>query len=144
MATRTATYDAGRVVITFGPHVLTGYADGTFVKASRDEDTFKKRVGADGFGTRIRMRNKGGSVELTLEQTSPSNDFLAATLLSDELLGTGVMPLVVKDLGGTTVAAAGEAWIRKPADIEGAKEAGTRTWILDTCDLAIFPGGNAL
>lgn len=144
MAPRTATYDAGLVVITFGPHVVTGYNDGSFVKASRDEDTFTKRVGADGFGTRVRMRNKGGSVELTLEQTSPSNDFLAATLAADELLGTGVMPLVVKDLNGTTVVAAAEAWIRKSADVEEGKDATSRTWILDTCVLDLFAGGNAL
>jgi hypothetical protein len=139
----TATYDAGRVVITFGPHVLTGYADGTFVKASRDNDTFTKRTGADGFGTRTRMRSRAGSIELTLEQTSPSNDYLAGVAISDELLGNGVMPAVVKDLNGTTLSSAAEAWIRKPSDIEGAKEAGTRTWILDTCDLFILPGGNS-
>lgn len=143
MPNQTATYDAGQVIITWGPHVVTGYADGSFVKASRDDDTFKKRTGADGFGTRIRMRSKAGQIELTLEQTSPSNDFFAATAVADELLGTGVMPAVVKDLNGTTVAAAAEAWIRKPADIEGAKESGTRTWILDTCRLEMFPGGNA-
>lgn len=139
----TATYDAGRVVITFGPHVVTGYADGTFVKASRDNDTFTKRTGADGHGTRTRLRSKAGSIELTLEQTSPSNDYLAGVAVSDELLGNGVMPVVVKDLNGKSLATAAEAWIRKPADLEDAKEAGTRSWILDTCELVLVPGSNS-
>ena len=141
---QTKTYDPGRVVVTFGPHIVTGYAEGAFVRATRDEDSFTKRVGADGRGTRVRNRNRGGSVEIVLHQSSPSNDFFAAKVVEDELLGVAVFPLVVKDLNGTTLVAAAEAWIKKPADVEEGKDLSDRTWILDTTALETFAGGNTV
>lgn len=142
MAFSTKTYDPGLVVIQFGPYLITGTADGTFVKASRNEDTFKTYVGADGTPARSRSRNKSGSVELTLAQTSPSNDALGAAHLADELLGAGVYPLMIKDLNGTTLVAAAEAWVTKPADVEEGKEVGNRAWKLETGSLNIWSGGN--
>ncbi len=141
MAASTKTYDPGVVVITFGPHVITGYADGSFVKASRNEDTFKTYVGADGSPSRARSRNRSGTIEVTLAQTSPSNDALASAAAADELLGTGIYPCMVKDLNGTTLVASAEAWVRKPADVEMGKEVGPRVWTLDTGAMQIFAGG---
>ncbi len=141
MASTTKTYDPGVVVITFGPWVITGYADGTFVKASRNEDTFKVYVGADGSPSRSRSRNKSGTIEVTLAQTSPSNDALASAAAADELLGTGIYPAMVKDLNGTTLVSAAEAWVRKPADVEEGKEVAGRPWTIETGAMQIFAGG---
>jgi Protein of unknown function (DUF3277) len=138
----TKTLDPGQIVIAWGPHIVSGYADGSFVKASRDADAFSKSVGADGSAVRIRSRNKAGSVEITVQQTSATNDFFAAKALEDELLGTAVMPLIVKDLAGRTVVVAAESWIRKSPDVEESKDMTDRTWILDTGDLELFAGGN--
>lgn len=141
MPNTTKTYDPGRVVVQYGPFLITGFADGTFVKASRNEDTFKLYVGADGTPARARSRNKSGSVELTLSQTSPSNDALSSAHLADELLGAGVYPLMIKDLNGTTLVAAAEAWVSKPSDVEDGKEVSPRTWKLESGALAIWSGG---
>lgn len=140
----TKTYDPGLIIMTFGPYILTGVVDGTFVKASRNEDTFKVYVGADGSPSRSRSRNKSGSIEFTLAQTSPSNDALAAAAAADELLGTGVYPCMVKDLNGTTLVAAAESWVRKPADVEEGKEVGPRIWTIDTGVLNLFAGGSVV
>src|SRR6266702_8686783 len=131
----TKTYDPNQIKANFGPHLLTGFAKGTFIKVTRDEDTFKKYVGADGVVTRIRSRNKSGSIEFTLSQASPSNDFLSAIALQDELLGTGIMPAAVKDMNGTTLAAGGEAWVVKPAETEYGDDATTRPWKIDVAQL---------
>lgn len=140
----TKTYDPGLIVVQYGPYLLTGFADGTFVKASRNEDTFKVYVGADGTPARSRSRNKSGTMELTLAQTSPSNDALSAAHAADELLGAGVYPFMIKDLNGTTLVAAAEAWVTKPADVEEGKEVTGRAWKLETGALTIWPGGNLI
>lgn len=136
------TYDPSQVVLTFGPHIITGYADGTFVKAERDEDTFKKYVGSDGSVTRVRNRSRSGFIEFSLAQASPSNDFLSAVHVQDELGGTGIMPATVKDLNGTSIAIASEAWVVRPTALEYGRDAGARSWRLDVADLRIFVGGH--
>jgi hypothetical protein len=126
-------YDPAQVVVTWGPYLLSGFMDGTFINVQRDEDAFFKKIGADGEVSRTRNRNRGGSATFTLKHTSSSNDALSAEAVNDELLGTGIYPLLVKDLFGTTLRHAPHAWVKKVADAEFAKEESGREWILD-CD----------
>lgn len=140
MSNQTKTYDPSQIILQIGPHIATGYADGTFVKAGRDVETFTKSVGADGEPVRVRSRNKGGSFEFTLQQSSPSNDYLSELAIQDEISGNGIVPVTVKDMNGTTLVFAGEAWVQKPADAEFGKDLANRTWKLDTGRLSIFNG----
>lgn len=135
------TYDAGKVVITWGPHIVTGTAEGSFVKAARNKPSFALKTGSDGAAVRSKSRDKSGTVEVTLMQTSPSNDYFAAVAAADELFDTGIMPLVIKDLNGTTLITAAEAWLQKPADTDFATAAGDRAWSFDVGRLLMFPGG---
>ena len=48
MAEALKTYDPTLVTISFGAVPLVGFADGTFVTATRNEDSFTHKVGADG------------------------------------------------------------------------------------------------
>lgn len=125
------TYDPAQIVVTLGPYLISGFAEGTFVKVSRDEDAFLKKVGVDGESARARNKNRAGSVELTLLQSSASNDTLSSIALADELAGQGVYPLMIKDLQGTTLVMAPNAWVKKVADVEEAKEITDRAWVLD-------------
>lgn len=138
----TKTYDPAKILATLGPAIIVGYADGTFVKASRESDTFTDYCGADGEVTRARMRDKRGTVELTLSQSSPSNDLLSALAMQDELLGSGIVPFLLKDVFGTTLCSGGEAWVKKPAEVEFGKEVGPRTWIIRVARLTTFAGGS--
>ena len=128
-----ATYDPLRVVVTFGGITITGFGPDTFVKVSRDEDAFTKQVGAGGDVTRTRNQNRSGSVEITLQATSPSNDELTAIAKADEVGGIGIAPFQVKDLNSTTLCGAQNAWVKKMPDMERAKETGVAVWVLD-CD----------
>lgn len=129
----TKLYDPSQVVVTWGVYLLSGFAEGTFIKATRDEDAFFKKVGADGEVGRARNKNKAGSVAFTLLQTSASNDSLSTEAAADEILGTGSHSLMIKDLLGTTLLIAPNAWVKKRADAELAKEISDREWVLD-CD----------
>jgi hypothetical protein len=134
-------YDPGLVVMVFHNITVQGYAADTFINAERMEDGFEMVVGANGDVTRVRNRNRTGSVTATLLQASPTNDLLSAVADEDELFGTGVGPLLVKDLNGTSLAQATEAWIRKVPAMPFAASAESREWIFDCAQLRLLVGG---
>lgn len=137
-----ATYAAQLVQVVFQGNTITGYGDGDFCKISRDEDAFHKVVGADGIASRSRNGNLGGSVEITIQSTSPSNGVLSTIAELDEVVGTSVGSCFVKDVGGTTLWSAQNAWIKKRPEVTFAKEQNTRVWVID-CDALIgHVGGN--
>jgi hypothetical protein len=138
------TYDPSQVTVTFLGANIHGFIDGSFVKAERDEDAFFKQVGADGEWARAKNKNKGGKVTFILQQTSVSNDTMATAAKLDELGNGGHGALIIKDLNGTTLLNSKEAWVQKMAPLDLAKELGQREWVLDTGELDIFVGGNAL
>lgn len=136
------TYDPGLYVLTLFGGIVAGYADGTFIELARDTDGFTKTIGADGEVSRTRSRNKGGSLKLTLKQTSSSNDVLSAKQALDESGGVGYGAMLLKDLGGSTVASCEQAWIKKLPTVGLGKEEGTREWEIDLGELNLFAGGN--
>jgi hypothetical protein len=137
-------YDPASVIVAFGPNIMTGYGEDTFVRVERDEDTFTKKTGVDGEVTRTRNMNRAGSVTLTLMQSSASNAVLAVLALADEIApnGASILPMTVKDNAGNSLHFAESAWIRKPPASEYAKEAGTREWVFDTGKMKDYVGGN--
>lgn len=135
------TYSPEDVSMAIGGAVISGYSEGTFIVVEREEDAFTKIVGADGIVTRSKNANKSGTVTLTLKGSSPSNDILSALATKDEIDGSGVAAVIVKDNSGTTVCA-GKGWIRKKAAAEFAKEVSDREWTVDIGSLELFIGGN--
>jgi hypothetical protein len=136
------TYDPNKVAVVFNGHQCHGFVKGTFVKVSRHEDAFKLQVGADGEDARVRNRDRSGQVEVTLQQTSISNDVLSGMAVLDETASGGYGSLMIKDIQGTTLCTAARAWIKKMADEDLGAELGQRTWIIETGNLAMFVGGN--
>ena len=134
-------WDPGQLAINFKGVDIQGFAEGTMVQVARDEDTFTKVTGAQGDTTRTRSRNKGGKVTITLLQASPTNGKLSTFQKNDERLGTGVGPLLVKDLNGLTLYSARNAWLTKPADAEFAKDPTQRVWVFDCAELQMFTDG---
>lgn len=135
-------YDPGRIVASFGPNILSGYADGSFITATRNSDTFTSSVGADGSVVRVRSRDKSGQIKIVLQAESPLNDILSALAQADEILGTGVLPFGIKDILGTTLITASQAWIMKIPEIDYSKDAGTREWIFECSELEVFVGSS--
>lgn len=131
------TFDPKQVSVIVGVRPVSGFADGTFVTATRDEDAFSKKVGADGEVARTKSNNRTGSVVVTIMQTSKDNDFFSGL----EAAGT-VVPIFIRDASGRTLVAAEEAWVKKVADVEFGKESGDRAWTFDCGDIQSFVGGN--
>jgi hypothetical protein len=139
----TLTYSASQVIIIVNGVPMTGYADGDFCKVEYTADPFKMYIGADGSTARSRNADHSGSIEITLMQTSPSNDILSAQAEADWLLGIGVGSAMVKDLKGSAIWSAMECWVRKPSPTAYGKEITTRTWVLDVPYLVGHIGGDA-
>jgi hypothetical protein len=139
-------YNSSKVIVIFDGFQLTGFADGTFVGIVMQNDGITTQVGADGEIARAVNTDRRCTVTVTLQQTSPANDFLS-TMFSIDVLTCGgrVGPILVQDLCGTTLFAASEAWIVKPADAEFGKEILTRAWAIHTGAPATYNiGGSVL
>lgn len=137
------TYDPKNVSVIIGGKIMSGFADGTFVTVERNEQAFNLKVGVDGEGTRAKSNNKSGKITIVLMQSSPSNDDLSAIAAADELTGAGIVPSLVKDNSGTSLATALTSWVQKYSNNEYGKEVTTRTWIMETDELQTFVGGNS-
>jgi hypothetical protein len=129
-------YSFKKVVLTLGPFRVRGFMAGSSIAVDQDEDKYTKDTGADGEVARVESANEGGSITVTLQQTSPSNDELQAILD-----GGTVYPLQLKDLNGTTLHSAREAWPTKVAPNDWAKEFNGRVWKLDCAKLKQYVGG---
>lgn len=136
------TFDPKQGVLTIGGVPIGGFADGTYISIERSSNTFEKVSGADGEVSRAKSNDYSGSLALTLAQTSPSNDVLSGFAIADELTSDGVVPVLYKDIGGTTIIFSAKGWVRKPAIVELGKVINNREWNLDLADLDIFVGGN--
>ncbi len=135
-------YDPKEIIMTWGVDIVTGFAEGTFVTIARNGDLFEKSRGADGTVDRVNKNAQDFSVTITIKQTSISNDVFSAQMEADLLLNTGMLPLTVKDLNGTTLFFAAQAWVAKDPDDAYSDSLENREWRLDTGPAAKFTGGS--
>jgi len=139
------TYDPKNVQIIMGGAPITGFADGTFINVSFDEDQYTKTVGADGEVSRAKTNNHTSTITLTLKQTSGSNDVLSAFYNADKLNDAGAVPLMIKEIGsGRTLAFTQAAWVQKLPDVGYSKDVEDRAWTIATAQMDMFVGGNSL
>lgn len=136
------TYDPKQFNLLVNAIPIGGFADGTFISFERSNDTFTKVSGTDGVVSRAKSCDTSGEITITLAQTSPSNDVLSGIAAVDELTGDGVVPVLIEDKSGRTVALSAYAWVKKPAPADFGKEISNREWVLDCADLDVFIGGN--
>ena len=68
-------YDARKVVTTVGGVFITGYGDSTMVKASKDNDSAEVSTDAQGNPIIAKNGDSLGTIEITLNGTSPSINY---------------------------------------------------------------------
>ena len=126
------TYNPKEVTIALGPHMVTGFADDSFVSIEPSGDGVTKTVGCDGEIVRSISPDDTYVVKLTVLQTSDANTYLQNRLAEDRKTGSGMFPILIKDLKGGMVFSADAAWPVKSADRGYGKEAEDREWELHT------------
>lgn len=134
-------YDPARMALSWNNIRIYGYAPDTMITVERDEDSFKKEVGAQGDTVRVATRNKGGKITFRLQAQSPVNDLLAAALIADEATGEGAGMAYLHDFNSNKpVAEAADSWLMKPATAEFSQDGGVREWVIDCADLLMYTG----
>ena len=119
------TYDPKKVTVVFGPVIVTGFSEGTFITVATRGDGNDAIVGCDQEIVRsISPDSILKQITLTLLQTSSSNDQLSLLHDVDNANGNGLVPMVIKDLSGRSVFSASQAWIVKKPDWKRGKTAG--------------------
>lgn len=132
-----ATYDPTQVIVTIGGSIISGFADGSFISVERSSETFSKVVGAYGEVVRVKSADRSGSLTLTLMQTSNANQVLNALANQDELSGSGVVSVHIKDLNTNGQIFAGEAWIKTKPKAEFGKDLSNREWVFELARVTI-------
>lgn len=126
------TYNPKEVTVALGSHIVSGFADDSFVSIDPNGDGVTKKVGCDGEIVRSISPDDTYIVKLSLLQTSDTNSFLQERLAKDRKDGSGMFPIIVKDLKGGLVFSCDAAWPKGPASRGYGKEAGNREWELHT------------
>lgn len=131
------TYDGKQVLVSVGDRQISGYADGDFVEITPRSPTNEDYVGTDGEVTIAATNDPRFDVNVTLAQSSASNDVLSEL----HALG-GQHRIVVRDLLGTTVFE-GKGWFRQLPGQTFGRSVGSRQWQLSAEAKAVTIGGNS-
>ena len=139
--TKVRTYDPKKHVITFLGNIITGFSDGDFIEITGD-DGFEMRKGAAGDEDRINKNETGKNMNVTLMQTSISNDILSSIYESDAINNDGKGPLQMVDLNGTAVLYSAQGYLKKNADTTKGDSLGNTVWNFRAPHATYNPGSN--
>ena len=114
-----------------------GYAAGDFCKITPLADSFGSEVGTDGTVVRYKILDDRAEVEITLMQGAPANQLLSALYNLDRNSenGAGVGAMLIRNIGGTTLYAAGHSWIKRRPDLLFSDKPGPRAWMFECAKL---------
>lgn len=137
------TYDPKDIIAIYGavPLPISGFAPRTFVTLERSNPYFVDKVGCDGEITRRKTRDSRGYVSFTLLMTSAWNLSFATIQQTNEYLGIGAFPLLVK-WKLTDIYFSPEAWIETPPKIIFSNNIESREWRIRCKNLIMYPGGS--
>lgn len=136
------TYDPKKVIVNVSGVPMSGFADGTFVMCERTSDSWSDVAGTDGAISRAKSNDKRGTIMLTFQQTSPSNDVLSGIAALDAEKNAGIVPILISDLSGRTLVESSFSYVRRPPNVEFGKEITNREWTFACADLKMYHGGN--
>jgi hypothetical protein len=139
---KTSTIDPDENSLIFDGHLVAGYAKGTQVTISYSEDAFTEVVGNDGEVSRTKSNVRSATVEVTVLQSSFTNDAFSDRHNEDLLNGNKVVQLSFKDNRGTTTLDGSGAYIKKFADVTISDTTESRVWTIFVSYLEGKVGGN--
>lgn len=126
-------------------HVVTGFAEGTFITLSPFTERFVPVYGAKGETYRAHNPVRAFDLTVTLSQTSHSNDVLSALLKNDRRTLDGTFTITLKDSSGTTIFTDEFAYIGQEPEqaFSGGGTIESREWTLHLPDPVDYNiGGN--
>lgn len=148
------TYSPIDVIVSFGGKEISGFPDGEFINIKREGKPFTYTRAMDGALSVAVSRNSTYTVELTLAQSSPSNDYL--NLIKDVLMKSlgkkrqtssltrilSKLPLLIKDRNGTTTFFAKDVFFDEEPEVKFSNGMEVRHWTLRCYNVTTIIGGN--
>jgi len=134
MSQKIRTYNPKEVTVSCGSHIVTGYADDSFITIEPNGDGITKKVGCDGEIARAVSPDNTYKVKIVLLQTSDSSAYFSKMADLDRDTGEGMFPILIKDLKGGQVFSTEAAWVVKKSPMNRGKDTNNREWELDTGD----------
>ena len=126
------TYDPKKVIVIFGARRLKGMSEDSIVSIEPQGDGLQTYVGADGDVARSLDPDATYEVTVSLNTTSGSNDYLSNMYNYDRETGNGIAPLLIKDLAGTTLFSAPEAWVANMPEASRGLTVDKQEWVFHT------------
>lgn len=135
------TYNPKEVTISLGSHIVTGYAEDTFVAIEPNGDGVTKKVGCDGEIARSISPDDTYVVKIAVLQTSDTNLYLQERYDEDIETGEGMFEILIKDLKGGLVFSSDAAWPVRPASRGFGRQSANREWEIHTGSATIEETG---
>lgn len=125
---RMTTYNPRKVTCALGNHIMSGFADDSFITVEHAGDGTSYVEGADGEVARTIDPSRVYTVKISLLQNSRSNSYLQKMYDRDSNDGNGFFPVIINDLIGGQKFTSSVAWVKKPASWNRGKAQGNREW----------------
>ncbi len=135
------TFDPNQLAVTIGTHIATGFAAGTMLTVTLDEQRYNTEVDAHGTSSRYKLNNNNATITLTLTQASPTNDVLSIFFNADRQADTGVFPITIKDNRGTSLISSLGCYVESTPSVSFGDTGNNREWVLKATDVGFFVGG---
>lgn len=131
------TYSPENVTVNWGGKFnFTGFADGTFITMTRSTPRTDVVVGAKGDNAITKSANYSGTVEVTLLQNSPTNEYLTYIMNVEDTSGELTRaPIEVIDPSGAVLSIAQRCHIQEPAPTTLGDGQNAKTWVFYTENL---------
>lgn len=123
--------------------MVSGVVAGTFVNITKDVTPFEVQAAMDGSIARLYKHDEGFKVELTLAQSSASNNILSGLYNIDTATRLGKFPVFITDTKGSSKFFAMTAWIERIPAVAFGNDLQPRTWTIQCTEATITVGGNA-
>lgn len=125
---KVTTYSPKKITCSLGSHIVSGFADDSFVTIEAAGDGTSYVVGADGEVARSIDPSSVYTMKLSLLQGSATNEFLSTMYEKDKKDGDGTFSVNINDIVGNEKFVGAVAWVTKPASWTRGKTQNNREW----------------
>lgn len=132
MNSEIVTYDPKKLIVVYGSKEVTGFAEDDMVTIKPLGDGTQIYSGADGSVGRSIDPNQTYEVTISLSTASKTNDYFSNVYNLDRSTGRGILPLTIKDLSGTTMFQANQAWITNFPEHKRTRKIESQEWTFNT------------
>lgn len=126
------TYDPKKNIIIYGGRQLTGFAEDDMITIKPLGNGMQIYSGADGEVGRSVDPNRTFEVKVSLATSSKSNDYLSECYNKDRRTGSYMLPLTIKDLSGSTLFFAKQAWVQNFPESKRGRKIDKQDWTFNT------------